>query len=256
MYQERYLRFLVHIFYYLKNIHPMRLFLLFAALLVSNTLSAQLKVEYQQTVKIPDDIKNMEDIAQREFIINEIRKSQTVFTLAMHNGVVGFTPSQINDNTLNINGGGSIYADLSENKKYSIKSILDKQFLVKDSIKTINWNISDETKEIQNYTCRKATYGDTIAWYCEQLPMPVGPCGVFGLPGIVLELHTQAESFNAISLEMSNSNNFDIALLMPKDNAISESEYRKIKAKKLKEMGIEGDKSTEKGKVQVKIITM
>ena len=179
----------------------MRTILFIALLLASNTLSAQLKVEYQQTVKIPDDIKNMEDIAQREYIINEIRKSQTVFTLAMQNGVVVFSPSKINNNTLNISEGGSIYADLSENKKYSIKNIFDKQFLVKDTIKTINWNISDETKQILNYTCRKATYGDTIAWFCEQLPMPVGPCGVFGLPGIVLEIHTQAETFNAISLD-------------------------------------------------------
>lgn len=234
----------------------MRTILFIALLLASNTLSAQLKVEYQQTVKIPDDIKNMEDIAQREYIINEIRKSQTVFTLAMQNGVVVFSPSKINNNTLNISEGGSIYADLSENKKYSIKNIFDKQFLVKDTIKTINWNISDETKQILNYTCRKATYGDTIAWFCEQLPMPVGPCGVFGLPGIVLEIHTQAETFNAISLEMSNSNNIEIALTMPKDKAISEHEYRKIQAKKLKEMGIEEDKSKQKGKVQVKVITM
>lgn len=64
-----------------------------------------------------------------------------------------------------------------------------------------NWVLSDETKQIGNYLCRKAitsrnseteccgTYISHItAWYAPELPYPFGPADYDNLPGLVLEV--------------------------------------------------------------------
>jgi len=63
-----------------------------------------------------------------------------------------------------------------------------------------NWELSDETKTIDGYSCYKASSelvrknGDKvfvfpiIAWYCPKIPFPFGPLGYGGLPGLILEL--------------------------------------------------------------------
>lgn len=65
-----------------------------------------------------------------------------------------------------------------------------------------NWILIDENKMIDNYKCYKATnikiYKDRhgnvnkipiIAWYCPELPIPLGPKNYVGLPGLILELN-------------------------------------------------------------------
>jgi GLPGLI family protein len=63
-----------------------------------------------------------------------------------------------------------------------------------------NWNISDETKLIDNMICFKATTSfieenshqkreyKVIAWFNPQINIPIGPKGFGGLPGLIMEL--------------------------------------------------------------------
>lgn len=52
------------------------------------------------------------------------------------------------------------------------------------------WVLADETRTIKGYTCRKATaryLGRTwIAWYTEDIPLPVGPWMLWGAPGLIV----------------------------------------------------------------------
>ncbi len=63
------------------------------------------------------------------------------------------------------------------------------------------WEITNETKTIMGYTVRKAIansieipkdresyYGKVIAWFTEEIPIPVGPDRYVGLPGLILEV--------------------------------------------------------------------
>ena len=60
------------------------------------------------------------------------------------------------------------------------------------------WTLHNETKEIDGYTCYKATqhhvqYYTEIeftieAWYTPEIPVPYGPTGFGGLPGLILQL--------------------------------------------------------------------
>lgn len=235
--------------------------LLFSFLLISasicnaTSLNAQvIHVQYKQTIAIPENVKQMTDISMRDYIIAEIQKQQAVFNLVTNKGIYGFSANDLKDETYKIDGSGSVYMDMNTNEKYSIKTIIDKPFLVTETLKTLEWNTTDETKEILGYQCHKATYGDTVAWFCAELPIPFGPSGTFGLPGLILELQTNTDSYTAISISTEN-NNIDIVLNLDKSKAITRKEYAKIQKKKLKEFGVDSN-GPGKGKPQVKVITM
>lgn len=54
-------------------------------------------------------------------------------------------------------GGGTYFKDV-KSKTYTVdKEFMGKEFLVKDSLKTINWQTTGESREIGGYLCYKAT---------------------------------------------------------------------------------------------------
>ncbi|MBL7811829.1 MAG: GLPGLI family protein [Bacteroidetes bacterium] len=80
------------------------------------------------------------------------------------------------------------------------KEILDKNYLIADSLPVYNWHVMAERRSIAGYECRKAwtKVKDSLllfAWYAEELLLPAGPETVQGLPGTILgmavpEMHT------------------------------------------------------------------
>lgn len=87
----------------------------------------------------------------------------------------------------------TIYMDLANHVQVSQKKVYDEQFLVKDSTRTINWKITDETREIAGYSCRRANalVLDSIyvvAFYTDEIPVSGGPESFSGLPGMILGL--------------------------------------------------------------------
>ncbi|WP_131537545.1 GLPGLI family protein [Pedobacter nototheniae] len=73
------------------------------------------------------------------------------------------------------------------------KSIYEATYLVKDSVRKINWKITDETREIAGYECRRANaiIMDSVyvvAYYSNQIAVSGGPESFTGLPGMILGL--------------------------------------------------------------------
>lgn len=85
------------------------------------------------------------------------------------------------------------YNDLSEKTFFSIAQLSGISYVVKETYTTPKWNISAETKKIEEYTCQKAStdiHGRTWeAWFCPELPYPMGPWKLNGLPGLILEAY-------------------------------------------------------------------
>lgn len=83
-----------------------------------------------------------------------------------------------------------IKVDHLNNKIEMIKVVLEKKFLITDEL-NYNWNITNETKQIQNYTCYKATTsfrGNNFeAWFTPDIPVNAGPWKWYGLPGLIVE---------------------------------------------------------------------
>lgn len=83
-----------------------------------------------------------------------------------------------------------IKVDYLNNKIEMIKVVLDKKFLITDEL-NYTWKITNETKQIQNYTCYKATTtfrGNNFeAWFTPDIPINAGPWKWYGLPGLIVE---------------------------------------------------------------------
>ncbi len=90
-----------------------------------------------------------------------------------------------------------IYKDLDQMKKTSsirvyIFDLQRRSFLIEEAIIKPNWVLTKEKKNIDKYTCYKATLQkqDTFveAWYTREIKISEGPMGYWGLPGLILEL--------------------------------------------------------------------
>ncbi|TCD29513.1 GLPGLI family protein [Pedobacter psychrodurus] len=73
------------------------------------------------------------------------------------------------------------------------KNVYEDTYLVKDSLRKINWKITDETREIAGYECRRANaiIMDSVyvvAYYSDQIAVSGGPESFTGLPGMILGL--------------------------------------------------------------------
>ena len=85
----------------------------------------------------------------------------------------------------------TIYNDLTAGLTTTQKLVYEENFLLKDSIRKINWKITDETREIAGYTCRRANalIMDSVyvvAFYTNEIHVSGGPESFTGLPGMIL----------------------------------------------------------------------
>ncbi len=111
-----------------------------------------------------------------------------------------------------------VFNDMATQTGIALKHVYENAFLVQDSLKTLNWKISNDTRTIAGLECRKATtvIMDSVfvvAFFSEQVLCTSGPEGFTGLPGMILgiaipRLHT---TWYATKLELVEVKDADIA---------------------------------------------
>lgn len=84
-----------------------------------------------------------------------------------------------------------VYSDLQNDKAVSEKNVFEQAFLVQDSLRQIRWKITDETRSIAGFNCRRANaiIMDSIyvvAFYTDEILTGSGPESFTGLPGMIL----------------------------------------------------------------------
>jgi GLPGLI family protein len=84
-----------------------------------------------------------------------------------------------------------VYTDYQKGISISQKPVFEETFLVEDSLLKIKWKITNDTRTIAGYDCRKAVgiLNDSIAifaFYSDELLVTGGPEGIQGLPGMIL----------------------------------------------------------------------
>lgn len=92
----------------------------------------------------------------------------------------------------------SWYQDFSSKESYFNKKIGKKKYVVIYENKMTGWQLTNESKKIEDYTCYKAMLKQYSkkdaqeyfieAWYSPEIPASYGPAGYGGLPGLILEL--------------------------------------------------------------------
>ncbi len=81
----------------------------------------------------------------------------------------------------------------------------------KGSITEMTWEMTTEQKEINGYTCTKATMTespDVYVWFTPEIAVNGGPYTFFGLPGLVLESNSAFESINVNSISYASAEEF------------------------------------------------
>ena len=84
-----------------------------------------------------------------------------------------------------------VYAELDSSKSVSQKKVFETVFLIQDSTRQIQWKITDETRVIAGFQCRRANaiIMDSIyvvAFYTDDIVTSGGPESFNGLPGMIL----------------------------------------------------------------------
>ncbi len=83
------------------------------------------------------------------------------------------------------------YTDFNNATYHLKKEIFGSIFNIKDSIKNIQWKLTNENRIIAGYNCKKAIgiIMDSIyvfAFFSEEFTIPGGPCTINNLPGMIL----------------------------------------------------------------------
>ena len=132
-----------------------------------------------------------------EKMLKAMSESKSVYRLVFSDGKVIFR--KLEEGSVK-NGLNYIYYDLATGTKVVQEECLGKTFIVEDTIAPIEWEIRNETRMIAGRLCTKAVKkGDTsenlVAWFSPETPLPIGPAGYGGLPGIIVQLDYMIESY-------------------------------------------------------------
>jgi len=225
-----------------------------ANLLISaSLLNAQsIKGVYQEQLKIPDNIRQLDNPAIESAVAAQLNKMNKTTILYYDNGESFFEQlSKTNDaqqgfqSNINVQiqtgGSGCYYKNRKNNESISQEYIMDKAFLITEPLKS-QWKLVSGEKKIGNYLCNKAINDkNEIAWYCPEIPINDGPYLFQGLPGLILEVETATKTITMQTIEFKAV--IKDKIQPPKTGKkISRDEFNKLLAKKKEELGVNSGK--------------
>jgi len=115
----------------------------------------------------------------------------------------------------------TIYTDLTTDKAVTQKEVYGEMVLLTDSTRKIDWKITDETREILGYTCRRANavIMDSVyvvAFYAERIPVSGGPESFTGLPGMILQVALPHDNISWLATKITDAPVSANTLVAPK----------------------------------------
>ena len=83
------------------------------------------------------------------------------------------------------------YYNFVDNSFNNQKNVWGSNFNIRDSIQDLKWRLTNESREIAGFNCRKAVTQifDSVyvfAFYTDEILFQGGPCSIHGLPGTIL----------------------------------------------------------------------
>jgi GLPGLI family protein len=193
-------------------------------------------VEYEKSVNMYALLKKRTEKDKGGFmtqIYESYKKTQPQFkklksTLSFTGGKTLFKPDQSSDTNSGFFGNepaagqpNIIFTDLIAGQSVTQKSVFEETFLVKDSVRKINWKITSEVRDIAGYSCRRANalVMDSIyvvAFYTDKIPVSGGPESFTGLPGMILGLALPHENITWFATKVTDAPVAATAVTPPK----------------------------------------
>jgi len=195
-------------------------------------------IEYEKTVNMyavikkdmDDDDNTFEKMAFEAYQKNNPQFKKLKSTLTFGNNKSLFTPVVPEDASRKM---GDVYADqinitytdIANGTNIIHKEVYDEGYLIKDSVRKIKWKITDETREIAGYTCRRANglIMDSVyvvAFYTNKIPVFGGPESFNGLPGMILGVSLPHENMTWFATKVTDVPIPPAAVVPPKKGKV------------------------------------
>lgn len=158
---------------------------------------------------------------------------------------------------------GHQYKNVKTNSQIQHQEFYGKNFLIKDSLQKIDWQLSQDSKKIGAYTCYKATaliatndltwysfswsklsksktkdkkiaMTKVEAWYSPQVPVRHGPQEFWGLPGLIFEVSFGNTTLLCSELVLNPKEKIEI-IPPKKGDVVTKKEYQEIITQKMQE---------------------
>ncbi|HEY9258186.1 GLPGLI family protein [Chitinophaga sp.] len=187
-----------------KKLSLMTLFIVFAlSVQAQHTVFLQQgRIEYEKQLNLQARMKQLSNGEENSWT-ESLRKGMdqfqtTYFDYSFSNNTTLYKPGRENTTgTKNPFWGPGpaeenvVYSRLDSMQSISQKKVFEQLFVVKDSIRPIRWKITDETRKIAGFDCRRANaiIMDSVyvvAFYTDAITTPGGPESFSGLPGMIL----------------------------------------------------------------------
>ncbi len=182
--------------------------LIFLAVAAFCTTQAQFilkgKIEYEKTINVHKQLGD--DVWATEIKKNIPEYQTTYFNLSFANEKALYEPGRevqqkrspfMSDAPASSN---IVFSDFATGQGVTYKQVFEEAFLIQDSLKNYKWRITNDTRKIAGFDCRRATtiIMDSVfvvAFYTDEIVAPGGPESFNGLPGMILgivipRLHT------------------------------------------------------------------
>jgi GLPGLI family protein len=154
--------------------------------------------------------------------------------------------------------GSTLYKNIADQSYLEDHDMNEKAYLVKDTLEPFEWELSEETKKVGNYTAQKASFTkivdskrfstgmtemenvkDTLqvtVWFTPEIPVSHGPENYFGLPGLILEVQNLGRTLICEKIELNPSADPVVIKRPSKGKEISLAEYKKMQEEGMKQM--------------------
>lgn len=153
------------------------------------------KITYERKTNL---YKKFKDENMKNWIKEADKIKLDYFELSFNDTCSVFKPQE---NELKENFGWAtakniVYQNFNSGKRYTIKDMWGEQVHFSDSLRIRQWHITESTRKIAGYNCRKAVWraNDSTriyAWFSYDLITATGPESFSGLPGTILGLATE-----------------------------------------------------------------
>lgn len=213
------------------------------------------EIEFEKTINMHAVLKKniATDDATRLAAFEQYKKSQPQFlklksTLTFNKTATVFIPEVSSEPPGTSYFGynpwymqlNKVYTSLSSDSSFTQKDFLGQQLRVKDKRQPVKWKITDETREIAGYQCRRANglIQDSVyvvAFFTTKIPLSGGPESFYGLPGMILGLAIPYENVTWFATKVTEKQPEPV-LPVPTDKskAINRKELEEILRKTLK----------------------
>lgn len=153
------------------------------------------KIVYERKTNL---YKRFKDNDVKDWIKEADKIKIDFFELLFNDTCSVFKPqeSELRENFSWATQKNTVYQNFNTGVRYIIKTMWGEELHITDSLRKRKWQITESTRKIAGYNCRKAFWqaNDTTriyAWFSYDLFISTGPESFCGLPGTILGLATE-----------------------------------------------------------------